>query len=230
MSNPCSINLATFAPPDTRFHVLNRPKMAFSLSQQPDFDKMNDGLIPAIVQDAQTAAVLMLGYMNATALQQTQETGLVTFFSRSKQRLWTKGEESGNVLRLRSVALDCDNDTLLIRAEPTGPVCHTGADTCWNEPNVEPDFLHQLENIIRQRRTDAPEGSYTAQLFASGIPKMAQKVGEEAVETVIEALGDNRDRLLNESADLLYHLLVLFAAKDIRLEEVENVLLSRHKG
>ena len=203
--------------------------MAFELPQSPDFNKMNDGLVPAIVQDAQTAAVLMLGYMNAEALQRTQETGLVTFFSRSKQRLWTKGEESGHVLRLRSLALDCDNDTLLIQAEPAGPVCHTGADTCWNRPNVAPDFLHQLENIIRERRAHAPEGSYTAQLFASGIPKMAQKVGEEAVETVIEALGDNRELLLNESADLLYHLLVLFTAKDIRLAEVENVLLARHK-
>lgn len=202
--------------------------MAFELPQSPDFNKMNDGLVPAIVQDAQTAAVLMLGYMNAEALQRTQETGLVTFFSRSKQRLWTKGEESGHVLRLRSLALDCDNDTLLIQAEPAGPVCHTGADTCWNRPNVAPDFLHQLENIIRERRAHAPEGSYTAQLFASGIPKMAQKVGEEAVETVIEALGNDRDRMLNESADLLYHLLVLFAAKEIRLEEVENVLLNRH--
>lgn len=203
--------------------------MAFTLPQSPDFDKMSDGLVPAIVQDAQTAAVLMLGYMNAAALQQTQETGLVTFFSRSKQRLWTKGEESGNVLRLRSIALDCDNDTLLIQAEPAGPVCHTGADTCWNQPNVAPDFLHQLENIILERRATAPEGSYTAQLFASGIAKMAQKVGEEAVETVIEALGNDRERLLNESADLLYHLLVLFAAKEIRLNDVENVLLSRHK-
>ncbi len=223
------LNLSTFGPPDTRFHVSNVLTMAFELPQQPDFDKMSDGLVPAIVQDAQTAAVLMLGYMNAAALQKTQETGLVTFFSRSKQRLWTKGEESGNVLQVRALALDCDNDTLLIQADPAGPVCHTGADTCWNQPNVPPDFLHQLENIIRERRAHAPEGSYTAQLFASGIPKMAQKVGEEAVETVIEALGDNRELLLNESADLLYHLLVLFTAKDIRLSEVENVLLARHK-
>lgn len=203
--------------------------MALALTQQPDFAKMQEGLIPAIVQDVHTASVLMLGYMNEEALQHTQETGLVTFFSRSKQRLWTKGEESGNVLHLRNLWLDCDRDTLLIQAEPAGPVCHTGADTCWNQANVAPDFLHQLENIIRDRRATAPEGSYTAQLFASGIAKMAQKVGEEAVETVIEALGNDRERLLNESADLLYHLLVLFAAKEIRLEEVENVLLSRHK-
>lgn len=204
--------------------------MTTTLPRQPDFDKMEGGLIPAIVQDLKTAAVLMLGYMNADALKKTQETGLVTFFSRSKQRLWTKGEESGHVLQLHTLRLDCDNDTLLIQATPAGPVCHTGADTCWDQPNIPADFLHQLENIIRDRRATAPEGSYTAQLFASGIPKMAQKVGEEAVETVIEALGQNRDRMLNESADLLYHLLVLFAAKDIRLEEVENVLLLRHKG
>jgi phosphoribosyl-ATP pyrophosphohydrolase/phosphoribosyl-AMP cyclohydrolase len=202
--------------------------MTPTLSQTPDFDKMPDGLIPAIIQDSRTAAVLMLGYMNAEALQKTQETGLVTFFSRSKQRLWTKGEESGNVLHLRDILLDCDNDTLLIRVEPAGPVCHTGADTCWNRPNVAPDFLHQLENIIWDRNDAAPTVSYTAQLFASGIGKIAQKVGEEAIETIIEALGDNRKLLLNETADLLYHLLVLLAAKEIRLEEVENVLLSRH--
>ncbi len=204
--------------------------MTITLPRQPDFDKMEGGLIPAIVQDVTTAAVLMLGYMNAEALKKTQETGLVTFFSRSKQRLWTKGEESGHVLQLHAMHLDCDNDTLLIQAAPAGPVCHTGADTCWDQPNIPPDFLHQLEKIIHNRRATAPEGSYTAQLFASGIPKMAQKVGEEAVETVIEALGQDRDRMLNESADLLYHLLVLFAAKEIRLEEVENVLLQRHKG
>ncbi|HOY07219.1 MAG TPA: bifunctional phosphoribosyl-AMP cyclohydrolase/phosphoribosyl-ATP diphosphatase HisIE [Saprospiraceae bacterium] len=199
-----------------------------TLTQTPDFDKMPDGLIPAIIQDSRTATVLMLGYMNAEALQKTQETGLVTFFSRSKQRLWTKGEESGNVLHLRDIRLDCDNDTLLIQAEPAGPVCHTGADTCWNRPNVAPDFLHQLENIIWDRNDAAPTVSYTAQLFASGIGKIAQKVGEEAIETIIEALGNDRKLLLNETADLLYHLLVLLAAKEIRLEEVENVLLSRH--
>ena len=202
--------------------------MTSPLSQTPDFDKMPDGLVPAVVQDARTSAVLMLGYMNAEALQTTQETGLVTFFSRSKQRLWTKGEESGNVLHLRDILLDCDNDALLVLAEPAGPVCHTGADTCWNRPNVAPDFLHQLENIIWDRSDAAPTVSYTAQLFASGIGKIAQKVGEEAVETIIEALGNDRKLLLNETANLLYHLLVLLAAKEIRLEEVENVLLSRH--
>lgn len=198
--------------------------------QSPDFTKTTDGLIPAVIQDARTATVLMLGYMNAAALQQTQETGFVTFFSRSKQRLWKKGEESGHVLHVREILLDCDTDALLIRAEPAGPVCHTGADTCWNQPNEAPDFLHRLENIIRSKTNDAPQVSYTAQLFASGIAKIAQKVGEEAVETIIEAMGNDRDRLLNESADLLYHLLVLLAAKEVRLEEVENVLLSRHKG
>lgn len=203
--------------------------MMLALSQTPDFEKMPDGLVPAIIQDVHTAAVLMLGYMNAEALQKTQETGLVTFFSRSKQRLWTKGEESGNVLRAQEILLDCDNDTLLIQAAPAGPVCHTGADTCWNKANEPRDFLHQLENIIRLRKDAAPTVSYTAQLFASGIAKIAQKVGEEAVETVIEALGDNKKLLLNECADLLYHLLVLLAAKEITLEEVENVLSSRHK-
>lgn len=203
--------------------------MEFTLPQPPDFTKTPDGLIPAVIQDARTSAVLMLGYMNAEALLQTQQTGFVTFFSRSKQRLWKKGETSGHVLQVREILLDCDNDTLLIRADPAGPVCHTGADTCWNQPNQAPDFLHQLENIIRSRVDDPPQVSYTAQLFASGIGKIAQKVGEEAVETIIEALSDDRERLLNESADLLYHLLVLLTARDIRLEEVENVLLSRHK-
>jgi phosphoribosyl-ATP pyrophosphohydrolase/phosphoribosyl-AMP cyclohydrolase len=204
--------------------------MTSTLSISPDFEKMPDGLIPAIIQDSRTGVVLMLGYMDAEALQKTQESGLVTFFSRSKQRLWTKGEASGNVLHLRSLLLDCDHDTLLIGAEPAGPVCHTGADTCWNQPNTASNFLHSLENIIWEKRDAAPTVSYTAQLFASGIAKIAQKVGEEAVETVIEALGNDRKLLLNETADLLYHLLVLLAAKEIRLEEVENVLLSRHKG
>lgn len=210
-------------------HILTIAAMTLALSQAPDFEKMPGGLVPAIIQDARTAAVLMLGYMNAEALQKTQETGLVTFYSRSKQRLWTKGEESGNVLHAQEILLDCDNDTLLIQAAPAGPVCHTGADTCWNQTNEPRDFLHQLENIIRQRKDAAPTASYTAQLFASGIAKIAQKVGEEAVETVIEALGDNKNLLLNESADLLYHLLVLLAAKEISLEEVENVLSARHK-
>jgi phosphoribosyl-ATP pyrophosphohydrolase/phosphoribosyl-AMP cyclohydrolase len=194
----------------------------------PDFTKMPDGLVPAVVQDARTGVVLMLGYMNQEALEKTLETGLVTFFSRSKQRLWTKGETSGNALRLRDIRLDCDEDAILLKAEPSGPVCHTGDDTCWGERNQAVYFLPVLENIIWERKNAAPENSYTAQLFAAGIPKIAQKVGEEAVETVIESLGENRERLLNESADLLYHLLVLLAAKGVRLEEIEDVLKKRH--
>ncbi len=193
-----------------------------------DFEKMPDGLVPAVVQDARTGVVLMLGYMNAQALAKTRETGLVTFFSRSKQRLWTKGESSGHVLRLRELLSDCDSDAILVKAEPSGPVCHTGDDTCWGERNHSARFLNELEHIIRSRRASAPESSYTARLFAEGIAKIAQKVGEEAVETVIEALGDNRERLLNESADLLYHLLVLLTAKDVGLEEVEMILKNRH--
>ncbi len=195
----------------------------------PDFAKMPDGLVPAVVQDARTGVVLMLGYMNREALEKTLETGLVTFFSRSKQCLWTKGETSGNTLRLRDIRLDCDQDAILLKAEPAGPVCHTGDDTCWGERNQAVYFLPVLENIIQERKNAAPENSYTAKLFASGIPKIAQKVGEEAVETVIESLGENRERLLNESADLLYHLLVLLAAKEVKLEEVESVLKARHQ-
>lgn len=189
---------------------------------------MPDGLVPAVVQDTRTGVVLMLGYMNAAALAKTRETGLVTFFSRSKQRLWTKGESSGNVLHLRDMLLDCDQDAILIKAEPAGPVCHTGADTCWGERNQSAYFLPTLENVIRERRAAAPEGSYTARLFAEGIPKIAQKVGEEAVETVIESLGNDRERLMNETADLLFHLLVLLAAKEVKLEEVEAKLRERH--
>lgn len=201
--------------------------MEFQSDLKPDFAKMADGLVPAIVQDATTRMVLMLGYMNAEALAQTLETGKVTFFSRSKGRLWMKGEASGHVLQVRDVQLDCDQDTLLILADPAGPVCHTGTDTCWGNRNESASFLQDLEKTIRTRRDHAPEGSYTAQLFAKGIPKIAQKVGEEAVETVIEALGERRDLFLNETADLLYHLLVLLAAKDVRLEEVEAVLRER---
>jgi len=199
-----------------------------NISTEPDFAKMPDGLVPAVVQDARTGVVLMLGYMNAESLAKTRETGLVTFFSRSKQRLWTKGESSGNVLHLRDILLDCDHDAILIKAEPAGPVCHTGADTCWGEQNQSTYFLPTLENVIRERRATAPEDSYTARLFAEGIPKIAQKVGEEAVETVIESLGNNRERLLEETADLLYHLLVLLAAKEVKLEEVEAKLRERH--
>jgi phosphoribosyl-ATP pyrophosphohydrolase/phosphoribosyl-AMP cyclohydrolase len=199
-----------------------------SENETPDFGKMPDGLVPVIVQDAQTATVLMLGYMNAEALAVTRETGLVTFFSRSKQRLWTKGETSGNTLRLQQVLLDCDKDTILVKAIPSGPVCHSGDDTCWGESNQSVHFLKELEQIIQQRKGKAPESSYTAKLFAAGIPKMAQKVGEEAVETVIEALGQDRNLFLNETADLMFHLLVLLAAKDVMLNEVEAVLRKRN--
>lgn len=199
-------------------------------NKQPDFSKYPDGLVPAIVQDDQTNQVLMLGYMNEEAWALTQSSGKVTFFSRSKQRLWMKGESSGNTLQVCQILLDCDRDALLIKAHPSGSVCHTGTDTCWAEANQSAFFLPQLEKIIQARKTATPESSYTAKLFASGIPKIAQKVGEEAVETVIEALGSNRERLLNESADLLYHLLVLLAAKEVALTEVEAVLMDRHNS
>ena len=195
----------------------------------PDFEKMPDGLVPAVVQDAATGVVLMLGYLNEDALARTRESGLVTFFSRSKQRLWTKGESSGHVLQVRSMRLDCDRDAFLIKAEPKGPVCHTGADTCWGEENKLAGFLNTLEQIIEQRRQANPVTSYTAGLLAGPVSKIAQKVGEEAVETVIEAMGSDRGRLLNETADLLYHLLVLLAAKGARLDEVEQVLRERHQ-
>ena len=192
-----------------------------------DFSKDN-GLIPAIVQDDTTRVVLMQGYMNAEALGKTFDTGLVTFFSRSKQRLWTKGETSGNVLRLVSVAADCDRDSLLIQAVPTGPVCHTGADTCWNQPN-EGDFIDHLERTIHDRRDHPSGSSYTTSLLQRGINKVAQKVGEEAVELVIEAKDDDKHLFLNEAADLMYHYLVLLAAKGYTLDEVREVLRERHK-
>ncbi len=195
----------------------------------PDFSKYPDGLMPAIIQDHATQKVLMLGYMNQEALQQTVEKNRVTFYSRSRQMLWTKGDTSGNYLELISVRADCDNDCLLIQATPAGPVCHTGADTCFNEINVHPDFLRTLEQIIASRREADPAHSYTASLFAEGINKIAQKVGEEAVEVVIEAKDNNRERLLNETADLLFHLLVLLRMKEVTLQEVCDVLAARHK-
>lgn len=201
-----------------------------SENETPDFIKMPDGLVPAVVQDEKTGQVLMLGYMNAESLKITQTTGLATFFSRSKQRLWTKGETSGNTLQVSQILLDCDQDALLLKVQPAGPVCHLGTDTCWREANQSVQFLKTLESFIRQRKKDAPEGSYTTALFAAGIPKIAQKVGEEAVETVIEALGNDRNLFLNETADLLYHLIALLAAKDVLLEEVEQVLRDRHTG
>lgn len=193
-----------------------------------DFDKMN-GLVPAIIQDNYTQKVLMLGFMNEEAYNKTVETGKVTFFSRTKNRLWTKGEESGNFLHVVSIAADCDNDTLLIKANPAGPVCHTGADTCWGEKNEQDImFLKELQDFIDKRHEEMPEKSYTTSLFKSGANKMAQKVGEEAVETVIEACNGTDERLIYEGADLLYHLIVLLTSKGYRIEDLARELKERH--
>ena len=193
-----------------------------------DFDKMN-GLVPAIIQDADTAKVLMLGFMNREAFDKTMETGKVTFFSRTRNRLWTKGEESGNFLHVVSVKEDCDRDTLLIQVHPAGPVCHTGTDTCWGEKNEQSVmFLKELQDFINVRHREMPEGSYTTSLFRSGVNKMAQKVGEEAVETVIEACNGTDDRLIYESADLLYHLIVLLTSKGYSIEDIARELKERH--
>lgn len=196
-----------------------------------NFAKYADGLVPAIVQDANTKAVLMLGFMNQEAIDTTLATQKVTFFSRSKSRLWTKGEESGNFLNYVSMALDCDDDTLLIQANPVGPVCHTGTATCWGEENNSNSyaFLTSLEAVIAQRKTAAPDTSYVASLFEKGINKIAQKVGEEAVEVVIEAKDHNDDLFLSESADLLFHYLILLQAKGYALQDVIKVLEKRHK-
>ncbi|WP_324718936.1 bifunctional phosphoribosyl-AMP cyclohydrolase/phosphoribosyl-ATP diphosphatase HisIE [Salinimicrobium sp. HB62] len=195
-----------------------------------DFSKDRDGLVPAIIQDAETKNVLMLGYMNEEAFRKTQETRKVTFFSRSKQRLWTKGEESGNFLHLEDMKIDCDNDTLLVFVNPEGPTCHKGTDTCWGEKNdSEMSFLTQLETVISDRKINLEnEKSYVASLFRSGINKVAQKVGEEAVEVVIESKDDNDDLFLNESADLLFHYLILLQAKGFKLADVTKILESRH--
>lgn len=196
---------------------------------QLDFEK-TQGLIPTIIQDATTNKVLMLGYMNEEALAKTQAEGKVTFFSRSKQRLWTKGETSNNYLEVVEIKADCDKDTLLIKANPLGPTCHTGADTCFNEENTsELGFLAKLGKVIKSRKGASPNSSYTAQLFHKGINKIAQKVGEEAVELIIEAKDDNMDLFQNECADMLYHLLVLLEAKDTSLGEIVEVLSHRHK-
>ncbi|MCF1713455.1 bifunctional phosphoribosyl-AMP cyclohydrolase/phosphoribosyl-ATP diphosphatase HisIE [Flavihumibacter sp. RY-1] len=193
-----------------------------------DFQKYADGLVPAIIQDHTTQKVLMLGFMNEEALRRTEETGKVTFFSRTKNRLWTKGEESGHFLELKSMAVDCDQDTLLIKANPLGPTCHTGADTCWSERNHAEDFLFYLEDIIDLRKQASPDSSYVAKLFSKGLNKIAQKVGEEAVETVIEAKDDNDALFLNESADLLFHYLILLNAKGFKLQDVIDILKDRH--
>lgn len=197
---------------------------------EPNFSKNSDGLLPAIIQDATTKTVLMLGYMNAEALEMTQQSKRVTFYSRSKQRLWTKGEESGHFLQLVSWKVDCDADSLLIRALPMGPTCHKGTDSCWGEQNTSHfGFLSSLEATIEARRESAVAGSYVSSLFEAGINKIAQKVGEEAVETVIEAMDNNDTLFLNESADLLFHYLLLLQAKGYRLADIEKVLKEREK-
>ncbi len=201
----------------------------FSGIEQIDFSKLN-GLVPAVIQDNSTQKVLMVGFMNKEALEKTEELGKVTFFSRTKNRLWTKGEESGNFLNVVSILVDCDNDTLLIKANPVGPVCHTGADTCFFETNKasDIDFLSYLQNFIDKRKKEMPEGSYTTSLFKEGTAKISQKVGEEAVETIIGAMANDNENLIYEAGDLLYHLFVLLAHKGYRIEDVVNELKKRH--
>ena len=200
------------------------------MTQQIDFNKM-DGLVPAIIQDASTKNVLMLGFMNEEAYQKTLELKKVTFFSRTKQRLWTKGEESGNFLDVVDIKLDCDNDTLLIMVHPQGPTCHTGTDTCWGEKNEANPllFLSELQDFIETRYKEMPEGSYTTSLFKDGINRMAQKVGEEALEAVIEACNGTNERLIYEGSDLFYHLIVLLTSKGLRIEDLASELQQRHK-
>ncbi|WP_294070069.1 bifunctional phosphoribosyl-AMP cyclohydrolase/phosphoribosyl-ATP diphosphatase HisIE [Proteiniphilum sp. UBA1028] len=192
-----------------------------------DFQK-NEGLVPVVIQHASTLQVLMLGYMNEEALEKTRAEGKVTFYSRSKQRLWTKGETSGNFLTVEEIRVDCDHDTLLIKVHPQGPTCHTGSTSCFQEETPK-GFLYELEKVIEQRITENPEGSYTARLFSRGVNKVAQKVGEEAVELVIEAKDNNLDLFRNEAADLLYHYLILLKTKDLKLQDIEAVLKDRHK-
>lgn len=203
-----------------------------------DFNKMGNGLVPAIIQDAVTDKVLMLGYMNEEAFRKTEESGLVTFWSRTRQTLWTKGETSGNVLRVVEILNDCDEDTLLIKANPAGPVCHTGTDTCWGEENKHDEahnkenallFLSELQDFIEKRHEEMPEGSYTTSLFKDGLNRMAQKVGEEALELVIEATNGTNDRLCYEGSDMFYHLIVLLTSKGMRIEELAAELKERHK-
>lgn len=199
------------------------------MDMEIDFEKMN-GLVPAIIQDNRTLKVLMLGFMNEEALQKTLSTKKVTFYSRSRKCLWTKGETSGNYLNVVSVKCDCDNDTLLIKVIPDGPVCHTGADTCWNESNTPNPlaFLSTLQDFIEKRREEMPEGSYTTSLFKDGINRMAQKVGEEALETVIEAVNGSNERLIYEASDMFYHLIVMLTEKGIRIERIAEELQKRH--
>lgn len=194
-----------------------------------DFEKCG-GLVPAIIQDATTRKVLMLGYMNQESLKKTTDTGLVTFYSRSRQELWTKGETSGNYLKLVDIKVDCDNDTLLIQVKPEGPVCHTGSDTCWGDTNEASPltFLTQLQDFIEKRHEEMPEGSYTTSLFRDGLNRMAQKVGEEALELVIEATNGTEERMIYEGADMLYHLIVLLTSKGLRIEDLARELQVRH--
>jgi phosphoribosyl-AMP cyclohydrolase / phosphoribosyl-ATP pyrophosphohydrolase len=194
-----------------------------------NYEKYSDGLVPAIIQDAGTRKVLMLGFMNAESFELTKTSGKVTFYSRSRQTMWTKGETSGNFLEVVEISTDCDADTILIKANPTGAVCHTGADTCFNEQNVSENFLFELEKVIWDRKENPLPDSNTSKMFAKGINKIAQKVGEEAVELVIEAKDDNEDLFKNEAADLLYRVLILLAAKDVKFDEVLRVLQSRQK-
>lgn len=197
-----------------------------------DFEKMN-GLVPAIIQDAKTDKVLMLGFMNEEAYKKTLETGKVTFWSRTRNTLWTKGETSGNFLNVVEILNDCDQDTLLIKANPVGPVCHTGADTCWNEKNEDSKnpllFLSELQDFIEKRHEEMPEGSYTTSLFKDGLNRMAQKVGEEALELVIEATNGTKERMIYEGSDMLYHLIVLLTSKGMRIEDMAAELMTRHK-
>lgn len=193
-----------------------------------DFEKMN-GLVPAIIQDDKTLKVLMLGFMNEEAYKQTVETGKVTFWSRTKNRIWTKGETSGNFLNVVSILNDCDNDTLLIKVNPVGPVCHTGADTCWKEENENPImFLAELQKFIEKRYQELPEGSYTTSLFKEGLSRMTQKVGEEAVELVIESMKGDNERLIYEASDMIYHLIVLLTSKGLSIGDIASELITRH--
>ena len=196
-----------------------------------NFKKLAGDILPAVIQDNTTGKVLMLGFMNKEAYDKTVSSGLVTFFSRTKNRLWTKGEESGNFLEVVTIQPDCDQDTLLIKVNPVGPVCHTGTDTCWGEENKSDDlmFLKQLQDFIDKRKQEMPKGSYTTTLFEDGLSRMAQKVGEEAIETVIEAMANNNERLIYEASDLVYHLIVLLSHKGYRIEDLARELKKRHK-
>jgi phosphoribosyl-ATP pyrophosphohydrolase/phosphoribosyl-AMP cyclohydrolase len=196
---------------------------------KPDFQKYSDQLVPTIVQDAKTNKVLMLGFMNEEAYEKTKAEKKLVFYSRSKKRLWMKGETSGNFIFLKEILLDCDQDTLLIKAEPAGPVCHTGADTCFNEKNVGEDFLTKLEQVIADRKKNPSEESYTSSLFKKGINSIAQKLGEEAVELVIEAKDNDEEKFKNEAADLLFHYMILLQSKNFTLDDIKQVLRERHK-